>query len=568
MNNNEFSTFQSINGDTVIGFTSSKKMENLGWMDAPRVSTFLLDGQDSHTKHLGLVNLFATTHKRPMTFMRNLFEKAAVLEVTPGESITYDLPTPRDESRCFVTEDTSTLSPKPGRDETIFELVLSMEYQKGDVLTYDPAYGEQCIVSEQHEVEPVGDGYRHYMMMVTQDRTKFFPPEFLKPGVSYMKLTNLIGEMGTNYSGINLMKNPAGTLTNEFILGDPRSVETFYTAKAAAMKAPGLKSVSEDMRNKAAAKVEALGGSKDMFFITNVMKNAEGKAGFNSDPSKMRIGPALEYYVLAELAQMEAQSLVFAKAGSFRTSYGNKMINEGAFHQLRRGKIIKYARPGGITFDHIHNAASYIYKNSDIPVMERTILFKVGSMAHKNLMHLFREEAVQQANTLPAVMLGTTSQISGNVFSGPLDNLTMKAVMITGVTVPGIGQIRVELDESLDYQPMADKQSAGFYGSGVAWTSYSMIIEDATDPIYSNVTKAVKGAKLVENGSQQSNTYYVKPEDAHVVFGYEQGRMANDGRTSYVQSSLKTMGRSFWATSNSACLILDITRQVVIEMYR
>jgi hypothetical protein len=332
------------------------------------------------------------------------------------------------------------------------------------------------------------------------------------------------------------------------------------------MKAPGLKAITDSMRDKAASKLEALGGSKDMFFITNVMRNEAGKAGFSKDPNKMRIGAALEYYVLAELAQMEAQSLVFSKAGSIRTSYGTKMINEGAYHQLRRGKIVKYSRPGGITFDHIHNAASYIYKNSDIPVLERIIKFKVGSMAYANIMQLFREEAIQQLTGIPQQMFGTDSQLSEKLFSGKLSSLEMEAVMITSVKVPGIGKIIVELDESLDYQPLADKMSQGFYGTGVAHTSYTMIIEDATSPEYSNVTKKVKGANLVEGGTEASNVYYIKPEDAHVVYGYEQGRMANDGKTQYVQSSLKQMGRTFWATSNSACLILDTTRQVVIEL--
>lgn len=566
--NNQFSTFKSINGDMVVGFTSSKRVKDLKWLDAPKVAAYLLDGENSHRKHLGMINLFATTHKRPLTFMRNLFEKSAVLDVEPGQSITYDLPVHREGTQAYVTEDTSTAYEKPGKGETYFELVLSQEYQKGDVLTYDPLMGEQCIVSEIHDVEPVGDGFKHYCQMVTMDKEKFFPPEYLKNGTQYMKVTNVMGEFGTNYSAINLLNEPVGTITNEFILGDARSVETFYTAKAAAMKTPGLKAITDKTRETAMAKLEALGGNMDMYFIAQTMRNAEGKVGFNSDPANLRVGPALEYFVLAELAMMEAQALVFAKAGAFRTSYGTKLVNEGVWHQLRRGKIIRYARPGGITFDHIHNAASYIFKNSDVPVIERVIRFKVGSMAHANLMQLFREEVVNQLQGMPAGLFGTDSQLTNKAFTGDLQNLKLQPIRFTSVSVPGIGAIEVVLDESLDYQPLADKQAQGFYGTGVAWTSYSMIIEDATSPEYSNVANRVNNATLVEGGSQTSNTYYIKPTDGHLVFGYEQGRMANDGRTEYVQSSLKNMGRTFWAHSNSAALVLDITRQVVIELQR
>ena len=565
--NNQFDVTRSINGDTVIGFTSAKEMKDLKFLDAPRVSTYLLDGEDTHKKHLGMINLFATTEKRSLPFMRNLMAKSAVLEVSPGESITYDLPVSRTEVSCYTTEDTSSFSVNPGRGETVFPLVLSMEYTKGDILTYDPMYGDQVMVSDSHEVEAVGDGYRHWVLLVTNDDEKYFPIDMLKPGIQYMKLTNVIGEYGTNYSNINLLKNPAGSITNEFILGDPRSVETFYTAKAAAMKAPGFSAFTDQMRSKAAQRLEEMGGDrKSMFFTAAFKYNADGTPGFDS--RTVRVGATLEYLALAELALMESQSLLFSRPGTFRTAYGNKMVNEGVWHQLRRGKIIKYAQPGGITFDQIHEAVSYIFKNSDIPVLKRRVKFKVGSMAHANLMQLFREEAIQQLTGMPAQMIGTDSQIQGKLFTGQLDNLHMNAVQITSVVVPGIGMIEVELDESLDYQPLADRFAQGFYGNGYAHTSYSMVIEDATNPIYSNVTDRVKGGKLVENGSTAENIYYIKPEGSHVVYGYEQGRMANEGQTSFVQSSLKQMGRTFWATSNSAALILDTTRYVVIELQR
>lgn len=565
--NNQFDVFTSINGDTVIGFTSSKEMKNLKWLDAPKVATYLMDGENTHRKHLGLINLFATTEQKSLPFMRDLFAKSAVLEVEPGQSVTYDLPVSREDVSCYTTEDTSTESVKPGIDGTVFTLVLNSEYTKGDILTYDPMYGEQVMVSDEHEVEPMGDSFKHYVYYVTNDREKWFPADKLKAGIKYMKLTNVIGEYGTNFSNINLTKNPAGVITNEFLLGDPRGVETFYTAKASKMSSPGLSSVTETARKNAVNRLEKMGGAKkDMFFIANAVKGKDGKMGMDS--RTMKVGATLEYLVLAELAQMEAASLLFSKAGTFRSATGGtKMINEGVWHQLRRGKIIKYAKPGGITFNHIHNAASYIFKNSSVPVLKRRLKFKCGSMAHANIMQLFREEALQQVQSLPQSLVGNDAQIKP-VFSGSLDNLHMEAIMITSVVVPGIGMIEVELDESLDYQPLADRFSQGFYGNGVAHTSYSMVIEDATNPEYSNVTEKVKGANLVEGGTEQANIYYVKPEGAHVVYGYEQGRMADGSQTAYVQSSLKQMGRTFWATSHSSALVLDTTRHIVIELQR
>jgi hypothetical protein len=356
-----------------------------------------------------------------------------------------------------------------------------------------------------------------------------------------------------------MIKNPAGSITNEFILGSPRGVETFMTAKAAKMKSPGLNQFTSDMMDSVQQKLDYLGGkSREMFFIAN-------KRGGNLDTNSMMIGTTLEYLALMELALMETYSLLFAKAATIQTSNGIKRVNEGVWHQIRRGKLIKYAKPGGITVDHIHEAASYIYKNSTIPVRERTIKFKAGWYAYQNAMQIFREEAVQQLNGIPAGMIGTDAQIKP-VFKGNLDELEMQAVVINSVLIPGIGRVIVEHDPSLDYQPLADRFSSGMYGEGKAHTSHSMVIWDASSPEYSNVTSKVKNADLVEGGSMKSNIYYIKPEGAHVVYGYEQGRMADGSQTTNVLTSLKYMGKTFWATSQSGALVLDTTRYVVIEL--
>jgi hypothetical protein len=558
MSQNKFDVFESINGDSVIGFTSQKEMKTLGWMDSAKVATYLNGENDaSHRKHLGMINLFATTHKRSIPFMRDLFKGAAVLEVEEGQSITYDLPVSREEAKCYTAEDTSALYDRPGIDGSVFTIILSDEFTKGDILTYDPQYGQQVMVSNEHEVEQVGENFKHYVVYSTNDKTKFFPKDKLKAGIQYMKIGNALAEFDTSFSGINLMKNATGSITNEFILGSPRGVETFMTSKAANMNAPGLKAFSDQMRDKVQSQLDAMGG-KDMFFIAN-------KKGGNIVKSSMKIGTTLEYLALMELSMMEAHSLLFAKAATFETSNGVKRVNEGVWHQLRRGKLIKYSRPGGMTVDHIHEAAAYIYKNSTIPVRERTIKFKAGWFAYQNIMQIFREEAISQLDGLPAAMIANDAQID-KVFSGRLDDLHMNAVQITSVMIPGVGKVIIEHDDSLDYQPLADRFSAGFAGEGFARTSYSMVIWDCTNPEYSNVTSKVKNANLVEGGSNTANIYYVKPEGNHITYGYEQGRMANDGQFENVMSSLKYMGRTFWATSRSGALVLDTTRYVVIEL--
>jgi len=563
---NQFSPFKSINGDTVVAFTSSKEIKNLGWLDASRVSSALLDGENSHRKHLGLINLFATSHKRPMKVMRNLLKSQAVLNVNPLESVTYDLPVHREATKATVTEDTSTTAEYFGIGEAQFPIVLSREFSASSTITYDELYGQQAIVMD---VEPVGDSFRHWVKIMSFDKETGWDPSKLKPGTEYFRVTTVAGEFDERFANIDLQANPVGTITNEFVLGDPRALETFYTAKAASANANGLTRVANETRTQAMSELEKLANGKDMYFITSTVKDAQGNVtGMRMDKNIAKVGPALEYFVLAELALLEAKALAYAKGGVISTNYGIKRLNEGLWHQYRRSKIINYSRPGGLTLDHIQQAAAYVFKNSEMPVESRVLRMKAGSMAYNNVMQIFREEVKHQLAYIDPTLFGTESKVTGKLFTGSLDALEMNVLKFKSVAIPGIGTIEVELDETLDYQGMTDKISAGFHGNkGVSRTSYSLLIEDANAALASNVNKRTTGTELVEGGMSNAPTYYIKPEGSHVVFGYEQGRMANEGgQTSWVQSSLKTMGRSFWAHSTSAALALDVTNQIWIEL--
>jgi hypothetical protein len=235
---------------------------------------------------------------------------------------------------------------------------------------------------------------------------------------------------------------------------------------------------------------------------------------------------------------------------------------------MRRGKVIKYGRPGGITIDHLREASSYLYKNSNIKPHERFVKFKGGWFATQNVQQIMRTESISQLNNLPAGMLGSATQIGKPVFKGDLDSLEMQRVAIKQVPIPGLGIVEVEYDPSMDYQPLADRFSAGTYGENHAHTSYSLVIWDAAATGNTNVTSRVKNASLVEGGTRRANIYYVKPAEGHLVYGYEQGRMADGAKMTDVVSSLKHMGKSMWGWSQSASLMLDTTRYVTIELER
>lgn len=561
--NNIFNIKQSLNGDRVIGFTKSKQLKNSLFVDSAQVSTYLLDEEDSVRKHLGMIDLYKTTHQTVIPMMEDLFGNSKVLEVPEGGSVTYDLPVDQTDLRCITTKDMSDKYEYPGYDNSLFEVALSMEFQPGDILTYDAQDGDQVMVHLDIPTRQDGDSYIHTVTLQTNDPEQSFDKTFLKDGHEWFKLTNKTPEYGENFSGINMVNKPVASITCEFLMPDVRTVETFVTRKGAAMSAGGFRQTTESFmenvkRNQIA---NSLTNGNDVFMMGDVLNGG-------IDPKSSRVGSTLEYLMLMEISMMEAYEIMFAKASNVKSARGNLRTAEGLWHTMRRGKIIRYTKATGITKNHLEELSQYIYKNSNVEPSKRIIMLKAGWGAYQEMMNLIQKEALVQSAAIPGIFKGTDSQIGEKLFKGSLDNLELGLVQVKTVTFPSIGKVIVEHDVSMDYKPLADRFSAGTYAHGYNKYSYSLVAYDLTSPQVSNVDKVVKGANLVKDGNQTSNIYYVKKEGQPVItYGYEQGRMADEvGSGAKVISSLKKMGKSMWAISDSAGLMLDPGRYCTIEI--
>lgn len=126
---------------------------------------------------------------------------------------------------------------------------------------------------------------------------------------------------------------------------------------------------------------------------------------------------------------------MFMRGGRVKGHNGVLMKNEGLYHQLRRGFVISYARPGGIKREHFLAAADYIFRGrSDMPIENRVMKFKVGAMAYKNIVEIFRDEFFSQLGALAPLM--GTERIINNPVTGSNDALELGTVKIKGVTIP------------------------------------------------------------------------------------------------------------------------------------
>lgn len=554
---------QVVNGDQVIGFTTTGKVKELGWMTRPSMSAWYQEDPTKH--HLGMVELFTNFAQVKVPMMKNLFDKKAVIEVDGMDgSFTYDLPVYK-PTGTFTMKDTSGYSDFPGLDESVFPIALSKPYQPGDVLTYDKQYGAQLVVSEDHEVLQEGDYYVHMVHMNTMDASAYFDKAKLVAGIQYWKIGHALGELSTQFSNIESPDN-MGTITCEFVLGNHRGVETNYTMYAGEKSYSGAKTQVKQMwdyfMTEQSKIKDDLGRELDMMYVGNLSKTT-GKLNQNT----VKLASTLEYLVILENIKLEANQLLFQKGGIIKSVNGQKRLNEGIWHQIRRGFKIEYSRPGGITRETIRQVASYIFQSrEDLLPMERVLKFKAGKGAYENMMNIFREEFNNQLQNL-GLFMGNDRNIP-NPVSGTLNALKLAPVLISSVPIPDIGIVEVEYDPSLNYQLGSERFSRGMVGQGYAKDSYSMVIWDASSEEYSNArTKLPAGTTLIEGGSKTSNIYYVKPEGEHMWWGYEQGRW-NPNSASEIISSKKTMSREFWVHSTSAAWVKDVTRFVVVELKR
>lgn len=555
----------TVNGDMVIGFTSTQLMKDAGWADRASISSWYQE--DTTKNHIGMVELYTNYAQVSVPMMKDLFSKRAMLEVNGMDgTFTYDIPVYKD-CRTVTMIDKSTLSDFPGIDESVFEVNLSRRFNPGDVLTYDKQYGEQFVITEDAEVIQEGDTFTHMAHLASNDGAKWFPKDKLKAGIQYWKVGHVLGEFSEKFSGVD-MEAQMGTMTCEFVLGNHRGVETFYTMYADKKNFSGATVKSREMWDFFMSEQEKLGKDDmgrpvDMMYIGSF-----NKATGRMKDSSLRIGAALEYLVILENIKIEANQLLFQKGGIIKGNNGTKRLNEGVWHQLRRGRKITYARPGGITREHIRQAAAYLFQTRpDLLPHQRRIKFKAGSVAYRNMMEIFQEEFRSQLASL-SLYMGTDRALPSSPITGPLDGLTLNPVILKNVYIPEIGMVEIEYDPSLDYQVGADRFSRGFFGQGASKDSGSLVIWDASSDEYSNArTNLPAGTKLVDGGTNKSNIYYVKPEGENMWWGYEQGRW-NPNKASDIMSSAKTMSREFWVHSTSAAWVRDISKFLIIELKR
>lgn len=566
--NNKGAISYNINGNEVVGFTSQKSLKALmpGYADLTTLQSAY--NVDPIKIHLGMQRSWKTQYRQSFPIYQELLERKSIIEVD-GFNGEFFYDTPVYQTQYVQTEGDTSDQEYAGIDGSVFKIILNEQFTKGDVLTTDPWYGtNQIVVDSDEDVQQVGSGYLHYVKLTSLDNKAYYPAHLLKPQIRYTKINHVGSEYVLKFSTFQLPGKSTAIETARFKLGGIRGTEGYVTAFADA-KRKGYAALKASMLD--LDREESFNGG-DMVMMSKYTGQQENPF----DRSSMTIGTLVEWLVHKELDKLTAKSLLWQTAGVIRDTNGETLINEGLWHQLRRGKIISYGRAGGITKQHIKEAMDYVFQANPMPVNERVATFKCGRGAYDNVMSIFQDEALAQIGRLGNYGLYGSSKLlrdddnpirridrKDNILSLGVDLVEFKELVI-----PGIGKINIEHDPSLDYVPGVDENLQGMHHNGYSHSTYSMIIWDVTDQRYTNNEKDLpisKGGQLMEGGNSNSNIFLVKPEGELTYTGTNNGRW-DGGKSVIQQGGLKHLAQEFFAYNSSAIFVRDVTKMVMIEL--
>lgn len=554
-----------VSGDRVVMFQKSSDLRKSPQSFDMQTSQAYMEGADT-VKHIGELGFFGqkTTTVRPFTL--DILQNRQIIETNSDGIMHYDVPFYSNE-QCQVVRDTSQEHPAPGIDGGQFKLVLSQEFRPGDILTSDILHGQQVIIANETVLQKA-DGFEHIAQLATSNRGEFLEPHNLTEGTKFVKLFNSLGsEREGFYSGVS-MPNKTSKLTCEFKIGNGSGVSMEVSALANEGQRIGTTFKDGFIRE---LNMDFESFSKKFGDVGVIMDIKDGEILKET----ARLTDMAEWFVKREHLHMVENRNMFANRASIQIGSGTVEIAEGLWPQMRRGKIIPYARIGGITRAKLKEAVEYVFQGNDIQAEHRYIKFKAGKFAYENIQELYSKEFSDQQGRLSNVtnLLGNDGWLPENHISSKLDefgniSLTTKAVKIERVYLPGIGNVEVEHDTSLDYMGSqgTDRLANGMHPTGRTKAAYSMVIWDARNQTYSNNQYTPKGVDYIEDAPQNASVYLVKKPGEMIFSGSTNGRYSADRASDIIASSKQRFTDRWSWDMGSGYFLADPSSVVILEL--
>jgi len=544
-------SINSLNGAMVVGSSkfNPSKFTDLNWL----YSNYT---KDSQTVYKGLLALWnqRSIINTPLMNMTELKNNVMYLPNMEGRfryQIPYDLGLP------YIVEDVERDNNKPGIDGQKFKIKLSENcYTNTDRIVADYRDGIELYVAEDEIYEEEG-GWIYTVEIVSNNRRNmFYPKEWLRPGIQYMKISNVNGEYDTQKSSISSDGLRTGLMDLEMELGvGQRSVTHWVTGWG------DMARLDEKMHPSLAFINQRLAGMPSTMLYMNKDQNG------NVLPQTMRWQSTIEMLLRAEMEMMTERDLMWGKGG-FVSGSGRRKVRVGAglYEQLRNGNRYTY---NTISLTLIENAVANLYSKSGIPLEQRKTKIMTGT---GGLLQISKELEDRFAKlNLPFVLNNSQSPINGIVYGKDALNMGFKTPRFTSYFSQIAGQIEFELNPALDnvYGNRVTDSLIGEYPI----ESYTYMILDVTDANATNAAARVKGVDYrVDNGfNSGSNIVMVKPQDmGELYWGYICGTHSPFGPSNMkgMMSANNYDGYQIWMKSFANIWVKDVTRTLLIEKAR
>jgi len=560
-------TLQS-NGAMLTGYSAIKKTEadllvaQQGFQDASTMSSFIdLDPmrnmmlmEDAWDKKV--VQRTSLTD----SIYKDAIKSNAVIEVN-GQDGSFKYKMAIETDNCMKTvEDTSFQSADGylGADGTSFEIVLNKQLSPFTPLSADMAFGDVLIIDDQ-DVEFNGYGFKHWVKLVGSetDSTKVFDASLLKADITYKTLAgSYIAEYSEKLAKVHI---PTGTnyMECEFKLGSGQGFETWVSGKADSMKLMPGYTTADTQSYLSELMAENRDADNEVVFSVAQMGNRQITT----------ISTLVENLAISQFNKKFNTAMMFMVGGKISTGKGTLEFNEGLWRQIRRGRIVTYDRKGGVELSDLQTVRNYVHKYNNSRVEETYLKMKAGSELDDNLRRIIQQNGYAQINQPGiAALMNADSLISQKPVTGALNDLTVNLIQITKAILPGVGMFESIRDTSMDYISGTDVRRRGVNPGGKDHTTYSGIIWNVTDQMYSNNASLPEGTKAVDGGSKaKHNVYLVRPERNAVVWGRENGRYSSQKASDIIASS-KTMHESFFIYGFGAMWLTDPSKFVMLEL--
>lgn len=500
--------------------------------------------KDTFTNYKGMLALW-NQRKLVNTPLLNMTELKNNVVYVNGAEGKFSYSVPYEIALPVIVENLVSGVTYPGIDGQKFKIKLNDDcYTNTDRITYDFRDGVELYITEDEIYEDNG-GYVYTVVVVAFDRkTAYFPPEFLKPGTQFMKVSNSNGEYDTQKSSIT---TKFGSMKLENQLGGARSVYHWITAYA-----DMLQCTDKGMTN-----ISSMFGDPGQRNYSMVMYNLDE----NGKPIKgsLRWMAMVEAMLWAEMKKMEELDLMWAKGGIIEGSGRTPMrVGMGLYEQMRNGNRVKYTTLTKALLDGIFGQLFY---NSGIPVENRRVKVQCGSAALIEISKLVENEFGKTPFMVNASDIGLLDKSKGKMNLG-------FGYRFTSMEFPTAGHVEFELNPAFDAQ--YNRASDGLIGE-FPIHSHTLAIFDVTDDRQTNAASKMDTSYRYEQGANSgSNICLVKPQGMDgIVWGYQIGTHAPSWMSGGpIYSTSQRDGYAIWMKSMSSIWLKDASRSVLLEKNR